>query len=643
MSISWTSLFAASASNESISGPLDVNYIVEQIINGKKGEIKTLETYETLYNAKKSAFQELNTLVSAVESSLYSIKSSGFSKYAAASSDTSALAVSASTTAGAGNYSIIVGQLARAQSNTSAGLASSTDLLLAEGTTFSITQGGETETIDITGQTRSLSGLKSAINQLDLDVNATLVYDGANYKLQVTSTATGAANAFTIDDTSGGAVGTAMATPKLTALDAEIYVNSPVAAENKITRSGNVFSDVIPGLTMSLRKADAATTISVDVTSDTASLRSGIEGFVSAFNSAVNFLNTQFTFNEQTGASGALSGESAARKVQLDLMSIVSSRVQGIDSGSAFKSLATAGLTLDENGNLVIDDEKLDAALTDNLDDVKRLFVDVGTSSASGIDFVGRRAATRAGTYGIHISQLAEQAMVQGSAEVPGGGLAGNETLTVTYGGSSYAVELTAGMSLNQVISAINTEMQENNVAVFAAASGNTLQIGTEAFGSAHTLQVVSNLAAGAGGTGIGTTPLSDTGVDVAGTIGGRAASGKGQVLTSTEGDANGLMVLVTTSTLGDNGTVNVTFGVGEQLRERMYNASLPYQGLIANNITALDSQLENISDRISAINSRLAKEQETLIKQFTQANEALVQLEYLMSALSNSIGGSNR
>ncbi len=48
-----------------ITGQLDVQWIVEQIIYAKQQPIRDLETYEFFYEAKKEAFQDLNTRVSA--------------------------------------------------------------------------------------------------------------------------------------------------------------------------------------------------------------------------------------------------------------------------------------------------------------------------------------------------------------------------------------------------------------------------------------------------------------------------------------------------------------------------------------------------------------------------------------------------
>ena len=86
-----------------------------------------------------------------------------------------------------------------------------------------------------------------------------------------------------------------------------------------------------------------------------------------------------------------------------------------------------------------------------------------------------------------------------------------------------------------------------------------------------------------------------------------------------------------------DRGSVYYTEGVGEALREQMLDISFPFSGIIAKNIDSLDDQLQNIEDKISAINRSLASEQEILITQFSKANEALAQMSYLQSQLAGA------
>ncbi|MCP5102657.1 MAG: flagellar filament capping protein FliD, partial [bacterium] len=332
-------------SSGGITGQLDVQWIVEQIIYAKQQPIRDLETYEVFYEAKKEAFQELNTKVSALESALYNLNNSGFETKSASLSREDYLTADASTTADNGQYSIIIQQLASTQSDSSTGLSSRNDQLLTDDT-FQIYQDaaktillGE---VDYSGGTQSLTDLKDAINSLGLDVTATVIqYDTDDYRLQLTSDDTGTDNAFyvTADVDLGWS-------NKVSAADAQIYVNNPDDDTNYITRSSNTIDDVISGVTLNLLEADDTKTTTLTIGSDSSNLKENIQTFVTAFNETMDYLNAQFTFDEDRDAAGVLSGESAAVKIKTDLLTLATSRVGGHDGSNDYSSFAVIGLEI---------------------------------------------------------------------------------------------------------------------------------------------------------------------------------------------------------------------------------------------------------------------------------------------------------
>lgn len=631
-------------SSGSVTGQLDVQWIVEQIIYAKQQPIRDLETYEIFYEAKKEAFQELNTRVSAVESSLYNMNVTSFDTKSATLSSEDYFTASVSTSAAPAEYSIKVGQLAQAESYTGDALvtdADDTSVFDAIGDkTFTITprDGSDAVSIDVSG--KSLNDLRNEINSSGLDVSASVVqYGDSDYRLVLTADTTGEDEGFTLSGDAAGAAGLDM-DQKVANLDAQIYVNNP---DEAISRSSNTIDDVIGGVTFNLKDYDAGLTDTTTLTigTDTTGLKENIQTFVDAYNDAIDFLNEQFTFNEAQERAGVLSGEAAARKVKSDLLQLATSRVEGHDGSNSYNSFAIIGLEMDRTGHLEINDEKLDDAIENHLDEVRRILTDEGSSTYSDVTYIGGTDDTVGGTYAVHIDQVAEQASVSGGTDIAAT-LGQDETLTITYAGNDYTVDLTSGMDEDAVLNAINSEFG-STVPVTARVSSGKLELYTDDHGTSQTIKVVSDVAAGGGGTGIGTTQLSDTGQDVAGTIGGNAASGNGRLLTSTTGNSKGLMVSISASSLNDpingddKGTVNVTKGVAEKIRESMYELSFPYTGLLAKNIESFETQLDNIADKIKNINRNLASEQEILISQFTKANEALAQMTYLQSTLSNN------
>ncbi|MCP5104385.1 MAG: hypothetical protein GY950_13435, partial [bacterium] len=284
----------------------------------------------------------------------------------------------------------------------------------------------------------------------------------------------------------------------------------------------------------------------------------------------------------------------------------------------------------------------LDEAIENDLDAVKRVFADVGTADSSYLSFIGSSDDTQGGSYEVLITTAADQAVTQeGAQDIDT--LTGDETLTITLNSSNYTVDLTTGMTSDDILAAINSQKDADgyDIPVYAQVSGGKLRIYSDNYGSSQNLSVVSDTAAAASGTtGIGTTALTGQGVDVAGTIGGDTASGSGRTLTGTAGDSKGLKVYVTATTVpADNslGDVYFTRGVAEGLRERMYEFSFPYSGILAKNIESFDYKLSNIADKVKSINLQLEAQQEILIVQFTKANEAMAQMTYLQSTLSNN------
>ncbi len=104
-----------------------------------------------------------------------------------------------------GTYNVTVSQLASAQSLASQGYASS-DASVGDGS-VTITVGGQPTSITIDSSNDTLAGLAGAINGAGIRVTAQVVNTGAPgapYRLQITSNATGSAQAFSISASLSG-------------------------------------------------------------------------------------------------------------------------------------------------------------------------------------------------------------------------------------------------------------------------------------------------------------------------------------------------------------------------------------------------------------------------------------------------------
>ncbi|MCA9075322.1 MAG: hypothetical protein KDA93_09835 [Planctomycetaceae bacterium] len=159
-----------------------------------------------------------------------------------------------------------------------------------------------------------------------------------------------------------------------------------------------------------------------------------------------------------------------------------------------------------------------------------------GTATDADVSFIGATSDTSAGSYAVEVTTEGERATVSGGTQQTSA-LAAAENLTI----NGVAISLNAGLTQAQVISRINEFSSQTGVT--AEDDGGDTRLYSSNFGSGASISVVSDTAAAADSSGIGTTALTDTGVDVVGTIGGTSFTGSGNVLTATSGAAQGLSV----------------------------------------------------------------------------------------------------
>ena len=269
--------------------------------------------------------------------------------------------------------------------------------------------------------------------------------------------------------------------------DAQIVVDNVT-----ITKSSNTISDVIAGATLNLVGEDSGTTVTLKVERDLGSIKAKIEEMVSAYNTVMNYINTQFTYDEDTEeVGGILFGDGMLSTIKSELINTVTSTVAG--ASSDYNKLALIGITLDvvdtDEGdynqlNLVIDDDGADDNdLTDyletNFDDVKRLFIASGSSPYSAMTLVGHSDNTEGGTYDVTISAAATQTTFTGQTAIGGGGLNASDTLTITDWETAReaTVSLTSGDSIDDVVNAINSEFAEDYTEVLQGSldTGHTI------------------------------------------------------------------------------------------------------------------------------------------------------------------------
>lgn len=389
-----------------VSG-LDTTNIISKLIELERKPVKLLENKRTLLDTQFSSWQDINKKLYALETAVNGINkksefigvTSSFANNNSLSTQT-VLTATASSSAASGTYTIKVSSLAKAEKEVSQGFSSTSSVLGAGYGTLSITAGSKTTTISVNSSNNTLEGIKTAINNSDAGVTASIINDGSSYRLSITGIATGADNKITIQDniTKGG-LGANIAIFSWS--ESQSASNASIEFDGiSISKSSNVVTDVIDGVTLNLQSAGSGL---ITFASDTSKVKQNISNFVNAYNDVLSFIKDQFSYdsNKKT-TGGSLFGNNTLMSIQQKLRGIVSNAVSGL-SGS-YTYLSQIGIRTGEDGKISVNDSELSDALRDNYSQVSKLFTEFGSSTDTNVTYVTHSEKTKGGTYEVRIS-----------------------------------------------------------------------------------------------------------------------------------------------------------------------------------------------------------------------------------------------
>ena len=296
----------------------------------------------------------------------------------ATSNNTSAVSVSATLgSALSGSHEIAVTQLAAAQRNKSSEFsASSQSLNSGSGFDISVASNGKTHTISIGAGLDTPSGIAAAINASGTGFTATLVdtdTDGNNYRLVIQGPS-GEDNAFTVSSTPN--LGFHASGNQLTTAANARFTVDGIAIE----RASNTVSDAITGITLNLNAV--ASGISLQVVSDTSTLKTKLQDLVSVYNDmqiALTELGDPDSDEEEVG--GALSNDLSLLRTVRDTMYDAISAVSSTPSGGV-NSLTDLGIELTRTGTLSFNESTYDTVALNKFSDIVTM-LSAGTNNQS--------------------------------------------------------------------------------------------------------------------------------------------------------------------------------------------------------------------------------------------------------------------
>jgi flagellar hook-associated protein 2 len=217
----------------------------------------------------------------------------------------------------------------------------------------------------------SLQAVTDKINAARVGVTASIIQDGSStapFRLNLTSQSTGEAGRFII--------GTGTLDIGLQTLDAGhnarvFFGSNDPARALAITSTTNTVDKVVPGLKIDLH-AVKDSPVTVNVATDTTAIEKAVKDFVDAFNTTVDHLTAQTSYDQNTDRGGALLGDSAAIELRSALYSAFNSSARSINS--QYDKLSEVGINVGPGGKLSLDSDRFQAALATDPAGVQALF-----------------------------------------------------------------------------------------------------------------------------------------------------------------------------------------------------------------------------------------------------------------------------
>ena len=372
-----------------VSG-FDTDAIIEKLTSLQQQPLDELDAQKKDLSAKKQATLDFNTRLLALQTSVERLTTpSLYQTRSATSSDTAVFRATATTGNDVGSFTLSVEQLATQHQLISQGYSSSKETV-GTGTVTLQVGAVSYSPITIDSSNNTLEGLRDAINAANYGVRASILDDGSagsGKRLVLTSDTSGKDGQMTATFNLSG--GTAPTTSDLqVAQNAKVKLGTGANAID-IESSTNTLSSVVPGVTLTLVKAEPGVAKTLSVANDSSAVRTAVEGMLSSYNQMNTYLREQFAYDPDSESVGALFGNRTAQMVQGQISNALL-RTANVDGDYA--SLNALGISVDKTGTLAItDNAKFTAALA-KPGELEKLFSDSESGVATRLKTVLKNA-----------------------------------------------------------------------------------------------------------------------------------------------------------------------------------------------------------------------------------------------------------
>ncbi len=657
---------------------LDVRGLVDQLVAAEAGPVTSrLDRKEVNIQEGLTAIATFKGALLDFQASLTPLrKADAFKSIKATSSNEDKLLVIADENAIPGSYNIDISQLASSQKLKSQSFESEFDPI---GTgTISIEFGKNNTTtnsfdvnakiplqrIVIDEESNSLRGIQEAINQSNIGVRANIINDGTGYLLVLNAEETGAENSMRISiadndgndndvkglsafaynsvstDAGGNANTRAMNLEETSsARDAIVSIDGI-----NISSARNEIKNSIPGVSLTINQLTNDNIESFVVEKDISGIKESIKTFVSSYNELINTVSTLTGFDQETGQSGPLSGDSSIRGIVEQIRQRLGTSFNGINENLG--SHSSIGIDTSRDGTLTLDEVKLEHVLQRHENEIIHLFSAAATSSDKNIRVSSEKVPAINGVYEINITQAPTSGKYIGQASaffpLTIDDLTSSIALTVDnvttgnlrlpqrtyFSGEEFASELQR--VINQ-----DSELRRNNISLTVSFENNAIEIKSDTVGNTSSVAVssISNNLAAATGIFVG---QGSHGMALKGRINNSEINGTGTKL-KLDGELEGIVLDVQGKQTGNRGTLVVTNGIAARLDE-LTESYLASTGLLEGRIDGFNTRIKDIEKQREDLVRKLGVSEERYLKQFSNLDAMLGKMRSTSNFLAEKL-----
>ncbi|WP_163559766.1 flagellar filament capping protein FliD [Halomonas sp. NO4] len=363
----------ASISSLGVGSGLDLNGLLGQLQQSEQAKLEPIQQQVQEQKVKISAYGEMQSVLSSFQDAASKLSDTSLFQGHNASVSGDAFQAAVNSDAAAGEYSVTVNDLATAGSLATQRVDDPTAEISSGATDLDLTfEDAALDTTVAIDADSSLEGIRDAVNaDPEAAVNASIVNDGAGYRLALISEETGKQASITGTNFAAVADQATLTDNTITQAgqDASLDVNGIA-----ITSTTNQVDDAIQGVTLDLQQQGSGT---LSVARDDESIREAVTGFVESYNELKGTAGRLTAFNGEEGEAGELIGDSAVRTIESRLRSNLAAGVT-VDGEQGL--LSDVGLSMTVDGTLELDQGQLDAALAEDPAAVEAYFAGDGTS-----------------------------------------------------------------------------------------------------------------------------------------------------------------------------------------------------------------------------------------------------------------------